>query len=179
MRKTIIFLAINLIFAGFTFGQTKLERQKAISIIENLMYNEYYLGVKHYEKTEITYNEIDDRIEINLIAFFGKDKNITVKTSLYKDDLDLKSMKYDLFEHEDGLFSVIVYINAKGETIEEYMVDTNKSEFPVPISSTKYLDKLRFSTSKALSKPLAEKFVENIKILIGASEYKKSIIFKS
>jgi hypothetical protein len=179
MRKTIVFIALNLIFVGFTIGQTKLERQKAISIIENLMYNEYYLGVKHYEKTEITYNEIDDRIEINVFAFFGEDKNIKVKTSFYIDDLDLKTMEYDLFEHEDGLLSVLVYINAKGESIEEQMVDTNKSEFPTPVSSTKYRNKLRFSTSKALPKPLAEKFVENIKILIGASEYKKAKLFKS
>jgi hypothetical protein len=179
MRKTILFITLNLIFIGFTFGQTKLERQKAISLIENLMYNEYYLGVKHYEKTEITYNEIDNRIEINLIAFFGEGKNIKVKTSFYTDDLDLKTMEYDLYEHEDGLISVLVYIDAKGESIEEQMVDTNKSEFPTPISSTKYKDKLRFSTTKALPKPLAEKFVENIKILIGASEYKKSKLFKN
>ena len=143
------------------------------------MYNEYYLGVKHYEKTEITYNEIDNRIEINTFAFFGEGKNIKVKTSFYIDDLDLNTMKYDLFEHEDGLLSVLVYINAKGESIELHMVDTNKSEFPTPVSTTEYRDKLRFSTSKALPKPLAEKFVENIKIMLGAESYKKAILFKS
>lgn len=178
MRKAIIFLAINLIFVGFTFGQTKLERQKAISIIENLMYNEFYLGVKCYEKTEITYNEKEERIEINEIGFFGKDRFTTTKTSFYIDDIDLSSMKYDLLESgEPDLYFVTVNIDAKGKSIEFYMVDTNKSEFPVPVSTTDYRDWLIFSPNKAIPQRLAEKFVENIKTLIGASEYKKAKIF--
>lgn len=177
MKKTTFFIALNLIFIGTIYSQTKIEKQKAISIIENLMYNEFYLGVKCYEKTEITYNEIDELIVINKIGFFGKDKHIKTKTTVYLDDIDLSSMKYDLFEHEDGLLDVLVYINSKGEAIEEYIVETNKEAFPLPISDTRYRDKLRFSTSKALPKPLAEKFVENIKILIGATEFKKSKLF--
>jgi hypothetical protein len=180
MRKTIIFLALNVFFIGLTFGQTKAEREKAISIVENLFYDEFYLGVKCYNKIDITYYETDERIEINEIAFLGKDKHIKIKTSFYLDDVDLSSMKYDLYEAEPDLYFVTVQLDAKGKSIEVYSVNTNKDKFPLPVSDSKYLDKFHLSpTGKSLPKRLALKFVENIRIMLGAESYKKATLFKS
>ncbi len=179
MKKTIIFVALNVCFIGLTFGQTKAEREKAISIVENLFYEEFYLGVKCYNKIDITYHEMDERIEINEIAFFGKDQNIKTKTSFYLDDVDLSSMKYDLYEAEPDLYFVTVQVDAKGKSIEVNSVDTNKDKFPVPVSDSKYVDQFHLSpTGKSLPKRLAEKFVENIGIMLGAESYKKATIFK-
>ncbi len=180
MRKTIIFLALNLFFVGFIFGQTKAEREKAISIVENLFYEEFYLGVKCYNKIEVTYHEPDKRIEINETAFFGKNQHIKTKTSFYLDDVDLSSMKYDLFEAKPDLFFVTVQLDAKGKSIEVNSVDTNKDKFPLPVSDLKYLDKFRLSPAgKSLPKRLAEKFIENVRILLGAESYNKATLFKS
>ncbi|MDP2686612.1 MAG: hypothetical protein Q8O62_05290 [Aequorivita sp.] len=180
MRKAIIFFSLSLIFIGISFGQTKTERERAISIVETLFYEEFYLGVKCYNKIEIEYHEIDNRIEINETGFFGKDKYIETKTSFYLDDIDLTTMKYDLLESDKSdLYFVIVQLDAKDKSIEENSVNTNKAEFPYPTSDSRYLDKLNLSpTGKALPKRLAEKFVENIKIFLGAESYKKASLFK-
>ena len=174
-------LALLILFITTTYSQTKIQIEKAIAVIEHLSYNEFYLGIKCYHKTEITYYEVEKRIEINEILFLGKDKNFKTKRSFYLDDIDLTSMKYDLMElpTEPGLYFVTVNIDAKGKSIEVNTVEINKDEFPLPISDLKYYDKLIFTPAgKTFPKRLAEKFVENIKILLGVESYKRAPLLK-
>ena len=95
------------------------------------------------------------------------------------DDIDLTTMRYDYFKVRDDLYHAMVIVDAKGKSIELNSVDTTKKDkFPYyPLQESKYLDKLRLTVGKELPKRLMEKFVENIKIMLGAENCKKITMF--
>lgn len=177
MKKIYVLCLINIIFIGNLYCQTNIEKAKSIAIIENLVYDEFYLGTKCYEKTEITYHELEERIEFNGTSFISDDANFKTKISFYLSDLDLTSLGYDLYEYKPGLYFVTILVNAKGKAVERNLITVDKAKFPYPTSKNEYLDKFDFSPTKAVSEIIALKLVENIRILIGAKNYKKLELF--
>lgn len=173
MRKLFIFYLINLSFISTLCAQSKVEKQKAIAIIENIMYYEFYLGTKCYEKTEITYFDTEERIEINQTNYIDENSNFKNKYSFYLNDLDLTSLVYDLYENEPGLYFVFIQISAKPKSIEKNQVSIYKKDFPYPTSKNEYLDKIEISYSKVIPENIALRLVENLKVLFGAKNYRK------
>ena len=178
MRKYLIFCLINLSFIGTLSAQSKVERQKAIAVIENIMYYEYYLGTKCYDKTEIKYYDTEERIEINQSDYIDENSNFKNKYSFYLSDLDLTSLEYDLYENKPGLYFVFVQITAKPKSVELNQISIYKKDFPYPTSKNEYLDKLEISCSKAIPENMALKLVENLKVLFGAKNYRKVNLLK-
>ena len=178
MRKFLIFCLVNLSFIGTLSAQTKVERQKAIAIIENIMYYEFYLGTKCYEKTEIKYYDTEGRIEINKTNYIDENSNYKYKYSFYLSDLDLTSLVYDLYEYEPGLYFFSVQIKSKPKSIEKNQISIHKKDFPYPTSKNEYLDKLEISCSKAIPENMALRLMENLKILFGAKNYRKLDLLK-
>lgn len=179
MTKKLLFLILFTFFIHFSYSQNNPEKEKSIAIIENALYHEFYLIDKCYHKTTIKYLDVENRIEIDNISYFGDDKNTKRKTSFYLEDLDLNTMKYDLYESEPGLFFVVIHVDAKEKSIEINSVEINKDKFPVPVSEINYLDKFKISPiGKSLSKSQAERFIENVRILLGAEKYEKAKLFK-
>lgn len=174
MKSTLIFITLNLLFINSLFSQTENDKDKSIAVIENLMYHEFYLGTKCYDKIEITYYKLENRIEIIDTNYINENSNFKTITSFYINDLDLNSMVYNLYENKPGLYFVTIQIKAKEKTIEVNKTELNKEKFPYPVSELHYLEKLTISpTSKQLPENLAIKLIENVKILIGANGYKK------
>jgi hypothetical protein len=173
MKK--IFIIIALFFFSYINGQTNEERQKAISLVENLFYKEYYLGNKQYQKLEIIYYELEERFEIKKKMFFSEDVIIEDIMSFYLEDINLQTMSYYLSEIKQDEFAVIIELKANENAVEYYTVETNKKEFPVPTSKREYSSKVDFMNGKLLPKSLMKKYVENIKIMLGVKEYSKDI----
>ncbi|QBA63194.1 hypothetical protein [Muriicola soli] len=174
--KLLIFLFIS---TQSTFAQTISERTEAILKVEKILYNEFYLGTKCYTKTDISFNENDKSFVIKNEMFLGKDQNIVSTRSFYRDDIDLNSMVYDLYPAEDGLYFVTVNLKAKDRLIEVSIVEINRKEFPLPVSTSDYQDLLVLSPSgKSLPLPIALRFVENIKILFGVPSYNREKLYK-
>ena len=178
MRKLFIFCLINLSFISTLSAQSKIEKQKAIAIIENIMYYEYYLGTKCYDKTEITYYDTEERIEINQTNYVDENSNFKNKYSFYLNDLDLTSMVYDLYESEPGLYFVAVQIIAKQKSVELNQISIYKKDFPYPTSKNEYLDKIEILSPKAIPENIALRLVENLKVLFGVKNYRKVNLFK-
>ena len=173
MKNSYVLFLINILFIGNLFSQTKTEKEKSISILESLYYQEYYLGTKCYNKVEITFNELEGKLEFKETAFLGENANFITKNTFYLIDLDLSSLKYDLYEFSLGLYILSVRVNAKEKSIEKNLITVDISKFPYPTSKMEYLNNFTLIPSKPFSESLAIKLVENIKILIGAKSYKK------
>lgn len=178
MKNLFIFCLINLSFISNLNAQSKTEKQKAISIIENILYYEYYLGTKCYEKTEIKYYDTEERIEIIQTNYFDENSNFKDKYSFYVNDIDLTSMVYDLYEIEPGLYSVFIQIKAKPKSIEKNQVSIYKKDFPYPTSKNEYLDKIEISSSKTIPENLAIRLLDNLKVLFGVQNYRKVNLLK-
>jgi len=178
MKKIYFLCLINLIFIEKLFCQTNIERAKSIAIIENIVYDEVYFDTKTYDKTEITYHELEGRIEFKQTIFASDDLNYIYKTSFYLSDLDLTSLAYDLYELKSGLYVVTLQVKAKGKVVERNKTTVNKEKFPYPTSENDYLEQFDFRPTKAVSESIALKLVENFKILIGAKNYTKQKLIK-
>ncbi len=172
-----IYLFLFLFIVGFKSDPGEVE--KAITIIEDLTYEEFYLPHKCFYKTKITITPDGDKIEKVDILYLGKENNTTTTTTFYIEDIDLNSMKFDLVEVEEGLFYVNVQFDAFDNSITEKTLKTNLEKFPAPVSDIAYIKKLRFiPNSKALPKVLAMKYVENVKVLMGARQYERAKLWK-
>ena len=182
MNKKLLLPVIFTLFIQFSYSQNNSDKEKSIAIIENALYHEFYLINKCYYKTTIKYSDVENRIEIDNITYFGDDKNTKRKTSFYLEDLedlDLNTMKYDLYESEPGLYFVVIHVNAKEKSIEINSVEINKDKFPVPVSETNYVDVFKISPiGKSLPISHVERFIENVRILLGAEKYEKATLFK-
>lgn len=173
--KAIQFLIFYLcLFSSNSFAQDLEEIMKAISIIESLSYEEYYVGEKCYNQTKITYSEVNKLLIIEDENYVGKDFKIKRKYSVFLNDIDLNSMIVDYQEISTGKYAIKILIRTKDNTIEEYVVETDNSKSPYPKSTSDYTNKLYFSAnSKLLSKPLIEKYIQNIQVLLGVNKFKK------
>jgi hypothetical protein len=171
--KNTLFLLFFFIFSNNTFCQTNIEKAKSIAIIENIVYNEVYFDTKTYEKTVITYHELEGRIEFTETNYASDNINYLYKTSFYLSDLDLTSLVYDLYELKPGLYIVTLQVKAKGKVVEKNITTVDKRKSPYPTSENEYLNKFDFRPTKLVSESIAIKLVENFKILIGAKNYTK------
>lgn len=168
----IMFLCV--LWMSIGYSQSLSEKKKAISIIEDLSYTEYYIGTKHITSAKIYFEPETNKIEIIDIFYAGEERNTKTKRSFYVEDIDLESMEYEVRKIEEDKCFVTVRFQAKGNVIEINSVDTNLSKFPYPTSKTQYTDELWFyPVGKVLSEYLAMKYVNNIQVLMGAKNYKE------
>lgn len=167
MKKIYLAAFIFLIVLNVN-SQTKEQKLKAISIIESLSYEEVFLGEKLVASVKINYDDNTKKIEIIETLTDNVNINNIKKTIFYIDDLELSSLSVDMWKMNSGLFAPIVRVNGKGSVIEEINIEENKRKFPYPTSETKYLEKLAiFPGTKNLPKELAQKYIENVKVLLG------------
>lgn len=179
MRIFFIFCLINLSFTCTLSAQSNADKKKAIAIIENIMYHEFYLGTKCYEKTEIFYYDVEERIEIIQTNYFDENTIFKNKYSFYLNDLDLSSLVYDITEYEPGLYFVFIQISANPKSVEKNQINIDTKEFPVPTSKNEYLNKIELLSSKAIPENMALRLLENLKILFGVKNYRKIDLLKN
>ncbi len=170
MKNTIKSIFTIIFIVNFTFSQSILDKKKAISIIEDLNYNEYYFDIKCYDKSEINYDPLTSKVEINNFTFLGEDNNIKTKTSFYLTDLDLSTFKVEYFEMDDGLLLCSIRVKALKSSISRQIVTINKKKYKYPNSDTFYYDELVFDTNRKLPKNQLDKLIENFKILLGINK---------
>ena len=168
--KKIILLLVSLLLSANVFSQTVEEKRKAISIIEDLTYEEYYLGIKCFEQVKINFDTQTGRIEIDHYSYLGDDKNIRSKKIFYLSDLDLSTFNFQTAEIEKGKFMLDINIKAKEESITQTVVSVDKKQFMYPVSKTEYLSLLNIGSTKNLSQFLLDKLILNYKILLGVKK---------
>ncbi len=179
MRKILQLTFLLIITSINCFSQSGVDRNKAIEIVEELKYHEFYLGNKCYNKTEIDFNSTTERIEITSTDFLGEDQYLINKKIFYLDDIDLSTLVYDLIEVEPNLYYVAIQAKSKGKSIEWKSVEMNKKEFPSPVSKTEYIDKLTFESTRFMPKNLGMKLIENFRIILGADKINRVDLSKS
>jgi hypothetical protein len=172
MKQTIKTLVI-LLFWNTLFAQND-EQTKAVAVIENLTYREYYLPDKCYDKTEISFVKNSNRIVIKQTNYLGEDRLITSTNSVFLEDLDSSILYYDIADINGSLY-VLIKVPAKNKTVEKLSVSINKSKSTLTNSTKEYLDYIMIGCTKSLSKNLAQKLVDSYQILFGT---KKQIMTK-
>ncbi|MGL2966923.1 hypothetical protein [Flavobacterium sp. XGLA_31] len=165
--KKIILLIISVSSITNIYSQTIAERNKAISIIEDLTYDEYYLGTKCFEQEKINYDPQTGKIEIESYSYFGEDNNIRVKKVFYISDLYLKTIKIQTAEIEKEKYMLDINIEAKEGSVTQTMVTVDKKQFVYPVSKTEYLNSLNIGSVRTLPQYLLDKLLDNYKILLG------------
>ncbi len=168
--KKIILLVVCLLLSANTFSQTVEEKRKAISIIEDLTYDEYYIATKCIEQIKINFDSKTGRIEIDSYSYFGDDNNVRSKKVFYISDLDLSTFNFQTAEIDKGKFMLDINIKAKEGSITQTLVSVDKSQFTYPVSKTEYLNVLNVGTTKLLSQFLIDKLLLNYKILLGVKK---------
>ncbi|MFY7742704.1 MAG: hypothetical protein ACOVQR_08655 [Flavobacterium sp.] len=165
--KRVLFLIISVCSLTDIYSQTFEERKRAISIIEDLTYNEYYFDIKCYDKTDISFDPNTSKVEIISTSFLGEDINIVAKTTFYITDLDLSTFKTENVEMDDKLFFPSIRIKAVKGSITTNIVSVNKRKHIYPMSETKYFDELVFNGNKKLPQSQLDKLILNFKTLLG------------
>lgn len=179
MKKNLL-TVLCLMSLGFSYSQTKSEIDKSISTLENLLYKEtYLLDEKMFNQTKFIYHQNEGRLEVNNYAYVDKDGWFKSDKSFYLTDIDKNNLRYDLLEVGTDSYVINISISAKEKTIISNVVTFNKRTFPSPISKTDFVSEFSISSNRGLPRVLALRVVENIRILIGAKDYKKVVLFKS
>jgi len=170
MKNTIKSIFTIIFIVNFTYSQSIVDKKRAISIIEDLNYNEYYFDIKCYDKSEISYDPLTLKIEINNFTFLGEENNINAKTTFYLTDLDLSTFKVEYFEMDDGLLFCSIRVKALKGSISRHIVTVNKKKHKYPNSDIFYYDELVFDTNRNLPKNQLDKLIANFKILLGINK---------
>jgi len=150
-----------------------IEINKAIAIVEDLYYYEYYLGEKAYHKLKISFDERINQVSFEKTFNIGKhnDKN---SYTICLDDIDKKSMVLGLTrwnevapnKKDEDHFLMKVSIKTKDKTIKKYSVKKSK-DFPYPISNNSYIDNLHLHYfGGGLPYSLANKFARNLSVIL-------------
>lgn len=164
MLKKFLLILFFIPFIGFSQSQ---QTSKAIETIKDLSYEETTYGVS---EVNIIYKESTGRIEKSSEINLGNGYiQQTYKYKFYLDDLDPTSLNVKIDDIMDNSYSVQVEVYTKnGNSIEFYNRDVNPDNPINPIIKTEYLNKVRFSANnKLLSKSLADRYVEQVKVLLG------------
>lgn len=165
-----LFFIVAILFVSSGYSQSVDERQKAIATLESLTYEKIPFSDGGYNKLVFEYFELDERMEITAILFMNSDRHIEHKHVFYLEDLDLNSLTYNFIEWQPGSFLVEARINAKQNSIEKIVSETNLGQNPFPLDESEFLDVMRIVPIKSLSKGLAEKFIKNVQIALGAKK---------
>lgn len=174
MKKILLF--ITLMLSSQVFCQTS--KEKAINLIEDILYNEYFLLEKGFDKVEINIDKSLDKLIYKETYHIDNKNIIERKYTVFLDDLYNHSIYYDTFMTDDNLYNVNVRINAKNGSVKFESIEVSE-KFPVPIYDTNYVDYITFFSNKPLSKSYVDKLLESCKILFNAEEVVKAKIFKT
>lgn len=170
------FLLLTLLLCSQVFSQSS--KVKAINLIEDILYNEYFLLEKGFDKVDVYIDESISKLTYKVTHHIDKKNIIERKYSVFFDDLYNHSIYYDTFMTDDNLYFVNVKINAKNGSVKFENIEVSE-KFPVPIYDTNYVNEIMFHSIRPLSKSHVEKLLESFKILFNAGEIVKAKIFKT
>jgi hypothetical protein len=167
------------LFSFCCFCQNSNEINKAIEIIEGISTYEEVFGTVDKTTTDITYFEKSGQITHSHIFNMDGVDELSVKMSFYLDDVIKSSMIYDFYKLSDDNYLLKIEVVTKNKSVEKTVVDMGKDN-PIPISKTTHSNKIMFFISgRTVSEYLLKKYLDNIKILIGAEEYKRERFIKA
>lgn len=166
MLKKYVSILFFIPFIGFSQSP---QTSKAIEIIKDLSYEKTTYGVS---EVNILYKESTGRIEKSSEINLGNGYiQQTYKYSFYLDDLDPTTFNARIENIMGNEYSIQIEIETNnGDSIEFYNRDVNPDNPINPVIKTEYRNKVIFSANnKLLSKSLADKYVEHVKVLLGIS----------
>ncbi|MGC1632681.1 MAG: hypothetical protein WA749_11280, partial [Gelidibacter sp.] len=134
MKKTLCTLLV--LFTCIVHSQTYEEIQKSIRIVEDLYYHEVYLGVKTYQKLNISLDTLSNKISYNKTRYIREDLNTKWTDTFYLEDVDSVSVRvYHLVNIEPGLknkYNLVISVKTGENLIKNESLELNKDEFPLP-----------------------------------------------
>jgi hypothetical protein len=176
MRAYLTIIIVLFSFCGFSQNSTEIN--KAIEIIEGISTYEEVFGTVDKTTTTITYSEQSGQITHSHIFNMDGVDELSVKMSFYLDDVIKSSMIYDFYKISNENYLLKIEVATKSKSVEKTVVDMGKDN-PIPISKTTHSNKIMFFISgRTVSEYLLKKYLDNIKILIGAEEYNRERFIK-
>ncbi len=179
MKKLLIL--ILLLASLKAYNQNISDLKNTISVIEDISSFENRVGpMVTNTTTQIIYSKDLGKVEHKTHLDFVDEKDeSTITMTLYLNDIIDSSMTYDYYEIRDNEYLIKIRLKTKSKSVEIKRVSITSSS-PFPISEVEITDKIEFYASgRILSKYLMEKYLENIKNLVGINDCPRNEFIKT
>ncbi|MBK5212540.1 MAG: hypothetical protein JJE55_02620 [Flavobacteriaceae bacterium] len=179
--KISIIISFIFLFTGISFGQSSDEIEQAIRIIEDISQTETRIGPMHTKiTTKIIYSKQVGKVQQEiLLDFVGKKDYSKISTTFYLEDIIPDSMIYDFYPMEGNTYWIDIRIGTKSNSVEITKESSSAPSY-FPITETEYTDIIKlYGASRTMPEFLMKKYLEAVRVLIGADSYTKKDLKKA